>query len=357
MATRLPVDIKCKYKYDTLNEISLSAGREIKEREVNPSFIIPENIIYRLPKNGEDIYKSKVVNSSCSVITKENYNNKRSRESVVNSTHAEHIAKNYTGEGCETVYGSFVKMFNENNTEPSIQSNNHPAIASYIEDGYLSLTNKKEQHKTKSLTACKQDLCETAKSQSSVQCPRYQGYNKIIPEYVSNDAEINNKYNLPQLDYIDLTSSQVLFVNKVGRHEKEPLLNISLAGKEYDALLDTGSSISLIGDAAIKHIKSNNFKIIEEERPLKLAAGKTLYTGRITLKIRWKGGEKKQMFLLLPGLCHSVILGRDFLHTSGMSLHIAQRGWTLGNTPQKIVPFSKVKTPEAAVITTMQQND
>jgi hypothetical protein len=48
-----------------------------------------------------------------------------------------------------------------------------------------------------------------------------------------------------------------------------------------------------------------------------------------------------QTFVCLPGLCRDVILGRDFLERSNISIHIGRRGWTVGTDPQEVVPFEK----------------
>jgi predicted aspartyl protease len=120
-----------------------------------------------------------------------------------------------------------------------------------------------------------------------------------------------------------------------------PLLAVSIGDRTLLALLDTGSSVSLLGDEALQAAVAARSKPININRSLRLAAGTTTATAQVKVFITWPGGERRHRFLYLPGLEHALILGRDFLHAVGMSLHTAEGGWTLGTAPQCVIPFAK----------------
>lgn len=119
----------------------------------------------------------------------------------------------------------------------------------------------------------------------------------------------------------------------------EPSILVKIAGETHLALLDSGSSLSLLGDHFIQLIRARGWTVQSYPQQVKLAAGKTTCTGKLCLKVKWAGGSRKQTFVLMPGLCKPIVLGRDFIGGSNISIHIKERGWTLGNSPQAIVPF------------------
>ncbi|KAH8009843.1 hypothetical protein HPB51_020191 [Rhipicephalus microplus] len=84
-------------------------------------------------------------------------------------------------------------------------------------------------------------------------------------------------------------------------------------------------------------------------RVLRLASGWSQSTMPLKCQIEWAAGCRRQQFLCIPDLCRDVVLGRDFLMVSGISLHVSLGGWTVGTEPQRIVPFVKAvkEQPEA----------
>lgn len=122
---------------------------------------------------------------------------------------------------------------------------------------------------------------------------------------------------------------------------KEPLLDVRIGSTTFRALLDTGSSVSLLGPLATSEACSSGGKRKRETRTLRLASGWSQSSEATKCKIEWDGGSRVQKFICLPDLCQDVVLGRDFLTATGMSLHIALGGWTIGMEPQLVVPFAK----------------
>lgn len=96
--------------------------------------------------------------------------------------------------------------------------------------------------------------------------------------------------------------------------QKAPTLTISIAGTTVPALLDTGASISLLGDVALKIAKKRRITIRPANSKLKLACGEATVYGTLRLRLKWKGGSCRQRFLVVPGLNLPAILGRDFFY-------------------------------------------
>lgn len=123
---------------------------------------------------------------------------------------------------------------------------------------------------------------------------------------------------------------------------KEPLLEVTIGDKVFYALLDTGSSISLLGDTAMEAAKSTGVSTREAAHSLRLATGWSQTTTSVRCRVRWSGGSRKQRFLHMSGLCRDVVLGRDFLTATGISVHVGLGGWTVGVERQEVVRFDRV---------------
>lgn len=112
---------------------------------------------------------------------------------------------------------------------------------------------------------------------------------------------------------------------------KEPLLELRIGDRIFCALLDTGSSVSLAGNAAIATAVAGGATVREEQHCLRLAAGWSQTTSSVRCRVHWAGGSRKQRFLYMPGLCRDIVLGRDFLNATGISIHISSSAWTIGS--------------------------
>ncbi|KAL3182668.1 hypothetical protein MRX96_034581 [Rhipicephalus microplus] len=130
---------------------------------------------------------------------------------------------------------------------------------------------------------------------------------------------------------------------------EEPLLYVRIGLPTFKAMLDTGSSISFFGLHAVAAAQASGAKPKADVRVLSLASGWSQPTMSLKRQIEWAASCRRQQFLCVPDLCHDVVLGRDFLTVSGISLHVPLGGWTVGTEPQIIVPFVKAvkKQPEA----------
>ncbi|KAL3235219.1 hypothetical protein MRX96_048362 [Rhipicephalus microplus] len=126
-------------------------------------------------------------------------------------------------------------------------------------------------------------------------------------------------------------------------------MDVRIGSSTFKALLDTGSSVSFFGPHAAAAAQASGAKPKADVRVLRLASGWSQSTMSLKCQIEWAAGCRRQQFLCVPDLCRDVILGRDFLTVSGITLHVSLGGWTVGTEPQRIVPFVKAvkEQPEA----------
>lgn len=111
---------------------------------------------------------------------------------------------------------------------------------------------------------------------------------------------------------------------------KEPLLDVRIGSTTFQALLDTGSSVSLLGLPAMTAAQATGASHKREVRTLRLATGWSQSSTSLRCKIQWAAGSRRQRFLFVPDLCRDIVLGRDFLTITGISVHVALGGWTIG---------------------------
>lgn len=112
-----------------------------------------------------------------------------------------------------------------------------------------------------------------------------------------------------------------------------PLISIRLLNRDFLALLDTGASLSFIGDEIISLLPKNKIPILPYTTPVQMASGETNCIGVIKIDIFYCHRKINQNFFLLPGLMCTIVLGRDFIINTQMSLHLAKRGWTDHHSP------------------------
>ena len=123
--------------------------------------------------------------------------------------------------------------------------------------------------------------------------------------------------------------------------DSKPIMKVEVLGEEWSALLDSGSACSLIGSQLIPQLHKNSVKLLPTTRQFLLAAGTCLAVGSVIINIKWPGGIKRHHFYLLEQLHRAIILGRDFLVACNISVHLKERGWTVGLQPQVVIPFER----------------
>lgn len=106
-------------------------------------------------------------------------------------------------------------------------------------------------------------------------------------------------------------------VASAAREGNEPLLNVRIGCTTFRALLDTGSSMSLLGPLATSTACSSGGKRTCKVRTLRLASCWSQSSVSTKCRIERNGGSRVQKLLSLPNLCQDVVLGRDFLTATG----------------------------------------
>jgi hypothetical protein len=112
-----------------------------------------------------------------------------------------------------------------------------------------------------------------------------------------------------------------------------------LLNTEFPAFLDTGSSVSIIGDEVIKLVKEAGVKCRKLSKEIRFLKGTCKAERMVTLKVDFDQFQQKQSFLLVPGALKTILLGRDFLVPANISVHVGQGGWSIGTDSERIIPF------------------
>lgn len=139
--------------------------------------------------------------------------------------------------------------------------------------------------------------------------------------------------------------SDELATVELANKDKRPFIKVGILGKEYSAFLDTGSSISVLGDDVIELIKDKNIKCRKVNKKIKFLKGDYTAIEACTLTVSYGADSRKHTFYLAPGTITTVLLGRDFLGPAMIAVHIGYGGWTIGTEPQKVIPFIVSKSP------------
>jgi Retroviral aspartyl protease len=111
----------------------------------------------------------------------------------------------------------------------------------------------------------------------------------------------------------------------------KPLLEIAIGSRTFLALIDTGSSVSLVGHRAHDAAIAAGTTASTCRVSLQLASGWTTSDSYLQISVAFQGGRVHQAFLSLPTLSHDVVLGRDFLAITGMVLDIRRGVWAIGS--------------------------
>jgi hypothetical protein len=134
----------------------------------------------------------------------------------------------------------------------------------------------------------------------------------------------------------------------------EPFIEIKLFSRSFPAFLDTGSSVSIIGDDIIDILKEKGLVGKDNSRIINSLQGSVEVSSSITLTIDYLAGRKRHQFLLCPGTIKTILLGRDFLSPTDIGVYVGRGGWTVGLEKQKVIPF--VKPPEEFLVKRVATN-
>jgi len=121
-----------------------------------------------------------------------------------------------------------------------------------------------------------------------------------------------------------------------------PILKVSICNRYFPAILDNGSSISLISQEVIELVRQLNITTTPSELNIAMASGGTTAYESVLLTVGWPGGKRRQKFRLLPDLVRPVLLGRDFIGAAQITACIHLGGWFHGSNFKTLVPFDGI---------------
>jgi hypothetical protein len=111
--------------------------------------------------------------------------------------------------------------------------------------------------------------------------------------------------------------------------------------RDWLAFLDTGSSVSILGDKVIEFLRKKNVTTQSNSKVISSLQGSLTTAESVMLNVDYGAGVKKHRFLLVPGTITTILLGRDFIGPTNLGIFIGQGGWTLGSETQKLIPFER----------------
>lgn len=110
-----------------------------------------------------------------------------------------------------------------------------------------------------------------------------------------------------------------------------PYLKLTVAGRPFTALLDSGASASLFGEDVLEHLERRSIRLKQCDVNFRLAACGTVQSGGAArLVVRWENRVRRQRLIHLPGLSVPLILGRDFLARTGIVIDLKNGGYREG---------------------------
>ena len=147
----------------------------------------------------------------------------------------------------------------------------------------------------------------------------------------------------------NLDSSQIeaLLVSRVG--DNRPYVSIDIFGFKVSALLDSGASHSVIGEKGMHLVESSSVHVYETAIPdIGTAEGRRQkITGYVDLPVQIEDICKVVRFLLVPSICHTVILGSDFCKQFKLKIDFGIDQFFIGN---KVIECRSRKPVEVSVL-------
>lgn len=99
-----------------------------------------------------------------------------------------------------------------------------------------------------------------------------------------------------------------------------PYGKVEMFGKEVTGLLDSGSSVTILGKGSLQFLKDVNQEFIPMNAIIKVANNKTSnIIGKIRCSIKFRGKEKIIILLISPNLSQALYLGTDFFKAFGLA--------------------------------------
>jgi len=163
-----------------------------------------------------------------------------------------------------------------------------------------------------------------------------------------------SNYNLDEL-YVNIENMKK--AEKDLNHDIMPLINVSILGKTYLAILDTGATFTCVGQSVYDDANRNAYQCLQDAGKKFTTAGGVMQSTAV-LNIPIKIGDfscvRMQKVFVIPTL-PIILLGRDFIrkHNINFSLLPGDSFWTFKGRKH---PFASYKTEFVAQACLLQEN-
>jgi len=114
-----------------------------------------------------------------------------------------------------------------------------------------------------------------------------------------------------------------------------------MLGCTYPALLDTGSSISIIGTVIMERLAEFNIEMVQCKKNIVSLSGLIEAASCVELEVEFPSFKRLHTFIVLPTVIKYILLGRDFIGSESIGIFIGQGGYTVGVCTEALLPFSK----------------
>jgi len=122
--------------------------------------------------------------------------------------------------------------------------------------------------------------------------------------------------------------SEIDFVGFTAQNISAPYIQVRILDKVYNALLDTGSPCSFIGDEILKDIEGLEEKAVACVRKFRFLKEEYTCLKVIPLEVDYLMRKVPLDLYFVPDRGKTIILGRDFLYTTDINIYIGLNGWT-----------------------------
>ena len=108
----------------------------------------------------------------------------------------------------------------------------------------------------------------------------------------------------------------------------DPYIPVTILSHKFSAFLDNGSTFSVLGQSLVSLVNKLGLKSQRLSTPLSFLVGQSESTQAIDLMVHYNGKQIMQKFIMLPESKKPVLLGRDFLSTSQISILTWENSWS-----------------------------
>lgn len=129
--------------------------------------------------------------------------------------------------------------------------------------------------------------------------------------------------------------------------DNRPYLEVLIFDFPVVALLDSGANSSVLGSEGIHLLHTFNVNISPtSQAEVTVADGtKQKIIGKVELTIKLNGQCRSLPILVVPTLCHSLILGSDFCKEFGLVVNFSNNSWCISNQSVQKISTQTISSP------------